>query len=143
MRLIIAIAILTACAHIGAQEAKNDVPAEVVSLPAYSTATDADFFLYVTTREGYVLVEFYADWCGPCQAFAPEFEKVSEQMHSADLSFVKVDVDKSPKTVVAQGVKSIPKLLLFKDGKLVGECPERNGEKVKKWLKTQMSISPK
>ena len=63
-----------------------------------------------------VLVDFFANWCGPCKMLSPVIEQVSNEI--TDVIFVKVDVDESPDLASMFGIMSIPTLLLFKDGEL-------------------------
>lgn len=70
------------------------------------------------TAKGTVLVDFYADWCGPCQMIAPELEILAGKLND-NQHIVKLDVDKSQDIAMQFGVMSIPTLLLFKDGKKV------------------------
>ncbi len=63
-----------------------------------------------------VLVDFYADWCGPCKTMAPILQEVKSDM-GGKVRIVKVDVDKNPKVAQKFGIQSIPTLILFKDGK--------------------------
>jgi thioredoxin 1 len=65
-----------------------------------------------------VLVDFYADWCGPCRAIAPIVEEIAREL-SDRLKVVKLDVDQNPQTAMQYGVQSIPTLIIFKDGKEV------------------------
>jgi thioredoxin 1 len=65
-----------------------------------------------------VLVDFYADWCGPCRAIAPIVEEIAHEL-SDRLKVVKLDVDQNPQTAMQYGVQSIPTLIIFKDGKEV------------------------
>ena len=67
---------------------------------------------------GVVLVDFYADWCGPCRMLAPVIEELAEEMGSK-LVVAKVDTDQSVQVAAKFEVTSIPTLLLFKDGQLV------------------------
>ena len=64
-------------------------------------------------KEGRVLVDFYADWCGPCRMFGPVFEETSKEN---DFSFVKLDVDKYSDIARKYGVMSIPTIILFENG---------------------------
>lgn len=66
---------------------------------------------------GTVLVDFYADWCGPCQALLPILEKTSEEL--TDVNIVKVNVDNLPDVAGTYQVVSIPTMIVFKDGELV------------------------
>lgn len=65
-----------------------------------------------------ILVDFYADWCGPCRALAPIVEEIAHELNSK-LKVVKLDVDQNQETAMQYGVQSIPTLLIFKNGKEV------------------------
>jgi thioredoxin 1 len=71
-----------------------------------------------TIRSGVTLVDFYADWCGPCRILAPIFEQIAGELHSK-AKFAKVDTDKAEKSAANYRITSIPTLILFKDGKEV------------------------
>lgn len=79
--------------------------------------TDATF--EAETKEGLVLVDFWATWCGPCRMQAPILEKLSEELSEDELKILKVDVDENPETARAFGIMSIPTLLFKKDGQVV------------------------
>jgi thioredoxin 1 len=70
-------------------------------------------------ESGVTLVDFSAEWCGPCRMLTPVLEKVSEEMHK-QVSFGKLDIDQSVKTAGLFQVTSVPTLILFKNGKEVG-----------------------
>jgi len=76
-----------------------------------------------------VLVDFYADWCGPCKMLAPVLEELAEEKADS-LTVAKVNVDDSPETANAFSIMSIPTIILFKDGqavdKLVGYTTKKN-----------------
>jgi len=68
--------------------------------------------------EGVVLVDFYADWCGPCQAIAPVIDELSTE-YDGRAKLIKVDVDASPEISQQFSIMSIPTMLVFKDGEIV------------------------
>ncbi len=70
-------------------------------------------------RHGVVLVDFYADWCGPCRMIAPHLENLSKELQG-QASIVKLDVDHAQRIASTYEVTSIPTLILFKDGKETG-----------------------
>lgn len=79
--------------------------------------TDATF--EAETKEGLVLVDFWATWCGPCRMQAPILEKLSQELSEDELKILKMDVDENPETARAFGIMSIPTLLFKKDGQVV------------------------
>ncbi|MCJ1979300.1 thioredoxin [Lactococcus carnosus] len=79
--------------------------------------TDATF--QEETKDGIVLVEFWATWCGPCRMQGPILDKLSEELDESELKIMKMDVDENPATPQTFGVMSIPTLLFKKDGEVV------------------------
>ncbi len=67
-----------------------------------------------TVQDGIVLIDFWAEWCGPCRQFAPVFERVSEK--NPDATFAKVDTEAEPTLAQRYGVVSIPTLVIYRDG---------------------------
>lgn len=82
------------------------------------TATNFD---EVTGREGIVLVDFWAEWCGPCKRFAPVYERSSEQ--HTDIVFGKVDTEAEQSLSVQYGIRSIPTIMAIRDGVIVFAQP--------------------
>jgi thioredoxin 1 len=80
-------------------------------------ADDTSFDEAVLQAEGPVLVDFYADWCGPCQKLAPVLDRVAEDLTEGRI--VKVNVDHSPEVASRYDIQSIPTLLVFVDGEVV------------------------
>jgi thioredoxin 1 len=97
-----------------------------------TVALTADTFEDTVTGDGIVLVDFWADWCGPCKMFAPVFEEASET--HTDLTFGKVDTEAEQGLAGALGIRSIPTLMAFREGVLVfaqpGALPQQALEQV-------------
>lgn len=83
-------------------------------------ATDDNFQSEVLNHNGTVLVDFWAEWCGPCRAIAPKLEEIAGEM-GEKLKIMKVDVDANQNTSAQYGIRSIPTMILFKNGKPVDQ----------------------
>lgn len=80
-----------------------------------------DTFRDTVTKEGIVLVDWWAEWCGPCRAFKPIFEAASEQHQ--DVTFAKIDTEAQQELAGAFEIRSIPTVMLFRDGVLLFAQP--------------------
>ncbi|MDO4667769.1 MAG: thioredoxin [Streptococcus sp.] len=96
-----------------------------------AAVTDANFV--EETKEGLVLVDFWATWCGPCRMQAPILEQLSEEFNEDELKIFKMDVDENPNTAREFEIMSIPTLLFKKDGEVVKQLA---GVHTKEQLKT-------
>ncbi|MBC8952122.1 thioredoxin TrxA [Xenorhabdus sp. PB62.4] len=80
--------------------------------------TDAGFENDVLKAEGLILVDFWAEWCGPCKMIAPILDEISEE-YAGKLTIAKLNVDDNPNTAPKYGIRGIPTLILFKNGEVV------------------------
>jgi thioredoxin 1 len=96
--------------------------------------TDATFEQDVLKASGPVVVDFWAEWCGPCKMISPALEEISNSLGSK-VKIVKLNVDENPATTTKYGIMSIPTLMLFKGGQLasrqVGAAPK---QKLEQWI---------
>lgn len=99
---------------------------------------DSDFEQEVTNSPEPVLIDFWAEWCGPCKMLSPVIDQLSEEMKNK-VKIVKMNIDENPETPSSLGVRSIPTLMLFKDGKQisskVGSHPKN---KLEEWIKSSI-----
>lgn len=98
--------------------------------------TDASFEADVLKAAGPVLVDFWAEWCGPCRQIAPALEDLSKEM-GEKVTVAKLNIDENPMTPSKYGVRGIPTLMLFKDGQVaatkIGALPK---SKLFEWVES-------
>lgn len=103
---------------------------------ATTQVTDSSFEAEVLKSEGPVVVDFWAEWCGPCKMIAPALEEISEEMNG-EVKITKLNIDENQDMAMKYGVRSIPMLILFKDGEpmatQVGAAPKG---KLSDWIKS-------
>jgi thioredoxin 1 len=84
------------------------------------TVSDKDFASEVLKASEPVVVDFFAEWCGPCKAMAPALDQVAKEM-KGKVKVVKLDVDQNPEVTQQYRIQAMPTLLLFKDGKVASQ----------------------
>jgi thioredoxin 1 len=100
--------------------------------------TDASFKNDVLDAELPVLVDFWAPWCGPCRAVAPVLEQLDDEM-AGRLKIVKMNIDENQQVAGALGVRSIPTLVVFKDGKAVeGAIGALSGQQIRQLVEPHL-----
>ena len=103
---------------------------------ASKPVSDDSFDNEVLGADGPVLVDFWAEWCGPCKQIGPSLEEISDEM---EITVAKVNIDENPMTPSKYGVRGIPTLILFKDGEVaatkVGALPKG---KLMEWIQASV-----
>jgi thioredoxin 1 len=91
-----------------------------IEMAEISDVTDATFESEVLKSATPVLVDFWAEWCGPCKAIAPIIKEIADD-NGEKLKVVKINIYESPQTPGTYGIRSIPTILMFKDGQVVSQ----------------------
>jgi thioredoxin 1 len=105
---------------------------------ATTSVSDSDFDAQVLKSDKPVLVDFWAEWCGPCKMIGPSLEEISEEL-GEQVQIVKLNIDDHPETPAKYGVRGIPTMILFKNGEIadtkVGAAPKAQ---LKSWLEAAL-----
>ncbi len=104
--------------------------------------TDTSFESDVLKADGPVLVDFWAEWCGPCKMIGPALEELSDEL-GGKVTITKINIDENPDTPGKYGVRGIPTMILFKDGAAaatkVGAAPKGA---LKSWIEGAIDSAP-
>jgi thioredoxin 1 len=102
---------------------------------AVGKVSDSTFESEVLQSTSPVVVDFWAEWCGPCRMIAPALEELAAGALNGKVKIVKLNVDENPKTAAKYGIQSIPTLMIFKNGQLasrqIGAAPR---QKLEQWI---------
>lgn len=105
---------------------------------AQASVSDDTFEQEVLNASSPVIVDFWAEWCGPCKTISPVLEELAEE-YGDRLKVVKMNVDENPKTPMDYGIRGIPTLIMFKDGQVASQQVGAHPKTVlKDWIDQQV-----
>ena len=105
---------------------------------AAQTVTDDDFQDLISGSDVPVLIDFWAEWCGPCKQMAPHLDSVANEL-AGTLKVAKINVDDNPMTAGQYGVRGLPTLMLFKDGKVTAtHLGALSKARIAEWVKESL-----
>lgn len=111
---------------------------EVATSTTTAALDAASFSSFISNERGAVVVDFWAPWCGPCRALAPRLEQVARQL-DGQVKVRKLNVDDAPEIAAAHGVRGIPTLILFKDGRAHGRLVGLHDEsQLSSWVRAAL-----
>jgi thioredoxin 1 len=106
---------------------------------AAQNVTDDEFDSVITESDLPVVVDFWAEWCGPCKQMAPHLDAVSEEMADS-VKIAKINVDDNPMAASKYGVRGLPTLVMFKNGKVAAtQLGAMSKQRISEWIKESVS----
>lgn len=106
---------------------------------AAQNVTDDEFDSVITESDLPVVVDFWAEWCGPCKQMAPHLDAVSEEMADS-VKIAKINVDDNPMAASKYGVRGLPTLVMFKNGKVAAtQLGAMSKQRISEWIKESVA----